>query len=120
VARAVAGRLADRGTAAQVVVPDERRSATRADDRPLSEDGGKRLFVKEIEEALLSRRVDIAVHRAKDMPSDDLASLEVAAALPREDARDALILPGGAGTIPFAVERLPADPPLGPERKRST
>jgi hydroxymethylbilane synthase len=78
--------------------------------------------VKEIEEALLSRRVDIAVHRAKDMPSDDLASLEVAAALPREDARDALILPGGAGTIPFAVavERLPADPPLGPERKRST
>jgi hypothetical protein len=75
--------------------------------------------VKEIEEALLSRRVDIAVHRAKDMPSDDLASLEVAAALPREDARDALILPGGAGTIPFAVASNGCRPTRHWDRKGS-
>jgi hydroxymethylbilane synthase len=60
-------------------------------DRPLSEVGGKGLFTKEIEEALLAGAVDLAVHSAKDMPTLLPPGLVIAAALAREDARDVFI-----------------------------
>ena len=60
-------------------------------DRPLSEIGGKGLFTKEIEEALLDRSIDIAVHSMKDMQSALPDGLTVGAVLPREDVRDAFI-----------------------------
>jgi hydroxymethylbilane synthase len=67
---------------------------TTADDRdrsrPFGEIGARGVFVKEIEEALLAGRIDVAVHSAKDMTSTDTEGLAVGAFLSREDARDAL------------------------------
>ncbi len=63
----------------------------RIQDRPLSEAGGKGLFTKEIEEALLDGRIDIAVHSSKDMPTALPEGLELSAFLEREDVRDAFI-----------------------------
>ena len=60
-------------------------------DRPLSEAGGKGLFTKEIEEALLDGRIDLAVHSSKDMPTVLPEGLELSTFLPREDVRDAFI-----------------------------
>jgi hydroxymethylbilane synthase len=60
-------------------------------DRPLSEIGGKGLFTKEIEEALLADEIDIAVHSMKDMQTVLPGGLVIGAVLPREDPRDAFI-----------------------------
>lgn len=65
-------------------------------DRPLKEIGGKGLFTREIEEALLSGEIDIAVHSMKDMPVEQPGGLVLDTYLPREDVRDAFVsLSGG-------------------------
>ncbi len=60
-------------------------------DRPLAEIGGKGLFTKEIEEALLANEIDIAVHSMKDMQTALPDGLMIGATLPREDVRDAFV-----------------------------
>jgi hydroxymethylbilane synthase len=60
-------------------------------DRPLAEIGGKGLFTKELEEALLAGDIDLAVHSMKDVPAQLAEDFSIAAILPREDARDAFI-----------------------------
>jgi hydroxymethylbilane synthase len=81
-------------------------SGDRLQERPLSEEGGKRLFVKEIEDALLSGDVDLAVHSSKDLPGVLPRGLTIAAVLPREDPRDALVLPAPATERPSSLEEL--------------
>jgi hydroxymethylbilane synthase len=68
-------------------------SGDRLQDAPLSEIGGKRLFVKEIEDALLRREIDLAVHSSKDMPAVLPPGLAIAGVLPREEPFDAIVLP---------------------------
>jgi hydroxymethylbilane synthase len=68
-----------------------RTSGDTIQDRPLAEVGGKGLFTKEIEEALLSCRVDLAVHSSKDMPTFSQPGLALTACLEREDPRDVFI-----------------------------
>lgn len=65
-------------------------------DRPLNAIGGKGLFTKEIEESLLARDIDIAVHCVKDMPNDCPPGLALAITMEREDPRDAFISPKAA------------------------
>lgn len=73
-----------------------------ARDKPLKELGGKGLFTKEIEEALLAGRIDIAVHSMKDMPVEQPAGLLLDTYLPREDVRDAFISPDKTGIADLA------------------
>ena len=72
-------------------------SGDRLAEAPLSEVGGKRLFVKEIEDALLREEIDFAVHSCKDMPAVLPDGLVIGAVLPREDPRDVIVLPEAAG-----------------------
>ena len=91
-ARAVAARLADAGgPACEVVVI--KTTGDHLQERPLSEVGGKRLFVKEIEDALLRGEIDLAVHSSKDMPAILPDGLVIGGVLPREDPHDAVVLP---------------------------
>ena len=113
-ARTVAAVLKQRtGTDCEIVVI--KTSGDRMADARLSDLGGKGLFTKEIEEALLAGTIDLAVHSSKDMPALIPEGLEVRATLPREDPRDALVLPAPAEPVAFdeAVRRLGAAPRIG-------
>ncbi|MDE3154143.1 MAG: hydroxymethylbilane synthase [Acidobacteriota bacterium] len=94
-ARTVAARIAEAGGPSATIVVI-RTTGDRVQDAPLSEIGGKRLFVKEIEEALAAGAIDLAVHSSKDLPAELPAGLTIGAVLPREDPRDAFVLPAGA------------------------
>ena len=92
-ARAVQSRLAaaaglDSGRIEIVAI---RTTGDAVQDRPLAEAGGKGLFTKEIEEALIAGKIDLAVHSSKDLPTFLPAGLVLAGFLPREDPRDAFI-----------------------------
>jgi len=87
----VAAALAQCGERSELVAI--KTSGDRIQDRPLADAGGKGLFTKEIEEALLAERVDIAVHSMKDMPTALPAGLVLGAVLPRENPADVLVSP---------------------------
>jgi hydroxymethylbilane synthase len=116
-ANAVASLLRETsGTPTEIVVI--KTSGDRLADATLSEIGGKRLFVKEIEDALLEGHVDLAVHSSKDMPVSLPDGLVIGAVLPREDARDAVVLKSGlvdAGsqTVDSLTRLLGREPRIG-------
>ena len=74
-----------------ITVQAIRTTGDKIQDRPLAEAGGKGLFTKEIEEALLTNEIDLAVHSAKDLPTWLPSGLILAAFLPREDVRDVFV-----------------------------
>ncbi len=80
-------------------------------DRPLSQIGGKGLFTKELDVALLEGSIDFAVHSLKDLPTEVEEGLEVAVIPEREDPRDVLIGPDGGGAI--SLSSLPAGARVG-------
>ena len=82
-------------------------------DVPLAVIGGKGAFTKELEEALLDGRIDIAVHSLKDLPTTLPAGLTVAAVPEREDPRDALVLPVGSEVEVSSLMNLPASAVVG-------
>src|SRR5271169_3509024 len=81
----------DLGGAGAVEIVVIRTTGDRVQDRRLAEIGGKGLFSKEIEEALLARKIDLAVHSLKDMETWLPDGLEIACVPPRDDPRDALL-----------------------------
>src|SRR5213594_1453114 len=90
-ARAVVARLAESGGPPCEIVPIK-TSGDRLQEATLSQIGGKSLFVKEIEDALLGHEIDLAVHSSKDLPADLPGGLTIGAVLPREDPLDAVVL----------------------------
>ena len=83
-------------------------SGDRIQDRPLRDAGGKGLFVKELDEALLEGRIDCAVHSLKDVPSELAGGIAIGAVLERADARDMLVTTDGR-----TLDELPADVIVG-------
>ncbi len=114
-ANAVAEMLRQRaGMSSEVVVI--KTSGDRLGESALSEIGGKRLFVKEIEDALLAGDVDVAVHSSKDLPAQLPDGLEIGAVLPREDPHDAIVLPrtiASPSGIDAVVRELGEEPRIG-------
>ena len=86
-----------------------RTTGDRAVDRPLAELGGKGLFCKELEAALLEHRIDLAIHSMKDLPTWLPAGLLIGAMLPRADPRDVLIARVG----PCRIRELPQGAVVG-------
>ncbi|MBX3219251.1 MAG: hydroxymethylbilane synthase [Labilithrix sp.] len=91
--RAFVARLAAAHPDLELVEEQVVTTGDRIQDRPLSEVGGKGLFVKEIEEALLERRADVAVHSIKDVPATLPDGLAITCIPAREDPRDVLVAP---------------------------
>jgi hydroxymethylbilane synthase len=81
-------------------------SGDQQQERPLSEIGGKGLFVKEIEDALLRRDIDLAVHSSKDMAAVLPDGLRIGAVLRRADPADVAILPGGRRRTRLTLDAL--------------
>jgi hydroxymethylbilane synthase len=90
-ARFVAGTLEERHAHVKVELNVIKTRGDKILDAPLATIGGKGLFTKEIEDALLEKRVDLAVHSMKDLPTDLPDGLQLTAVMEREDPRDVFI-----------------------------
>ena len=117
VQRRLAAAHPDLAEPGAIVVEAMTTTGDRVGDRPLADIGGKGLFTKEIEEALLAGTIDIAVHSMKDVPTWLPEGLVIACLLPREDPRDALIASGAIVFRHAVVEpRIAAERRSPPDR----
>ena len=115
-----------RGSGIEIALVPITTAGDRDRSKPFGQIGERGVFVKEIEEALLEGRIDVAVHSAKDMTSTDTDGLVVGAYLPREDPRDALcgasgIEPGmriGTASVRRRAQLLALEPSLSIEPLR--
>ena len=123
-AELAAGRI--RGPGIEIALVPITTAGDRDRSKPFGQIGERGVFVKELEEALLGHRIDIAVHSAKDMTSTDPTGLAVGAYLERDDPRDALcgadaIRPGmriGTASVRRRAQLLAAEPTLSIEPLR--
>ncbi|HLL77360.1 MAG TPA: hydroxymethylbilane synthase [Pyrinomonadaceae bacterium] len=114
----VRARLAAAWPGVEVKIEVVKTSGDVLRDAPLSVIGGQGAFTKELEEALLSGRIDIAVHSLKDLPTVLPEGLHVAAVTEREDARDALVLRAGANHPAGSLADLPRGAVVGTSSQR--
>lgn len=96
------------GEPGQIAIVVIKTTGDKILDRPLADIGGKGLFTKELDEALLDGRIDLAVHSVKDLPTRLPDGLILAACLPREDPRDVLV-----GHTATSLGTLPAGAVVG-------
>lgn len=110
-AEAVGHRLAEAGHTIELVFVETFGDRTQADGTPLHSIGGQGVFVKEVQRAVLDGRADVAVHSAKDLPTQPAEGLRLAAFTERRPAADALVgrslveLPSGAVVATGSVRR---------------
>jgi len=115
-----------RGPGIELAIVPITTAGDRDRSRPFGEIGSRGVFVKELEEALLDERIDIAVHSAKDLTASDPEGLAIGAYLPRDDPRDALcgaaeVRPGmriGTASVRRKAQLLALEPSLSIEPLR--
>ena len=95
----VMGWIRERYPQLELELVTMKTTGDKIQNRPLNQVGGKGLFVKELDQALLQGRIDLSVHSLKDMPMEQPEGLPILAFSRREDPRDALVLPVGAGGL---------------------
>ena len=114
-AHTVAALLRDRVSVACELVTIT-TSGDRLSEASLADIGGKNVFVKEIEQALADQRIDLAVHSSKDLPAVLPKGFVIAAVLPRDDPRDAVVLADGehaVASLDELIARLGPSPRIG-------
>jgi hydroxymethylbilane synthase len=114
----VRARLAEERPGVEVRIEIIKTSGDVLRDVSLKVIGGQGAFTKELEEALLANRIDIAVHSLKDLPTVLPESLHVAAVTEREDVRDALVLRAGADARVSSLTELPRGAVVGTSSQR--
>ena len=95
----VMGWIRERYPQLELELVTMKTTGDKIQNRPLNQVGGKGLFVKELDQALLQGRIDLSVHSLKDMPMEQPEGLPILAFSRREDPRDALVLPVEAGGL---------------------
>lgn len=111
-ARLAGKALAREGRASRLVTIE-----TAGDHRAPDTAWGEGAFVKAVERALIAGRIDLAVHSAKDVPTDEDPRLWIGAYLPRADARDALVVRDGTA---WSLQTLPPGARIGTDSPRRT
>jgi hydroxymethylbilane synthase len=107
-AELVRNRLAGLAPSAAIEIVPIRTSGDKLTSASLAQVGGKGLFIKELEQALLERRIDLAVHSMKDLPAALAPGLHIAAVPERADPRDALLVRAGSAHLQCTADTTPA------------